>query len=369
MNHISIELLGLTNYRNYDRLKVAFGSGLNLITGMNGAGKTTILDAIYYLCNGKSFFTHLDRHIYKTNQEFFRITGQFLKAEANLDMTIVSSLGKKKTLSIDEKPLKSIVELMGVIPAFAIAPKDILILLDSSQARRRLLDKTISHSDKHYLHNLLKYNKTLKLRNAYLKEASKKGISDSTYLDSLDVSLAEPARYIYKARSEHISALITQFEVLYKQLSDDKESVSLEYTSQLSDTTLVQLLKTDLRKDLITAKTNSGIHKDDLYISIDGQAIKKYGSQGQLKTAIIALKLAQMQWMESITSVVSILLLDDIFDKLDRQRVKQLLAKVCQEGRQVFISDTDNERLLPIFGELNLEYNQLIIADGTVSNG
>ena len=348
---------------------MAFQPGLNLITGINGAGKTTILDAIYYLCNGKSFFTHLDKHIYKFGESFFRIAGRFSKQELPLEVTIVSTIGKKKAIKLEDKQLKSLVELMGIIPAFAIAPKDILILLDSSQARRKIIDKTISHSDKTYLGQLLKYNRTLKLRNAYLKEANKKGISDSTYLDSLDRGLIQPAMYIHKSRVNHLNELAPHFEELYSRMSKSNERVSLSYKSQLLDDDLGALLKKDLRKDMITAKTNSGIHKDDLDISINGQPIRKHGSQGQLKSAIIALKLAQMQWMESITSVVPIILLDDIFDKLDRQRVKQLLSIVCQTGRQVFISDTDNERLLTIFEELDMKYNQFIISEGAVAHG
>ena len=369
MKHIRIEFLSLANYRNYDTLKLDFQPGLNLITGINGAGKTTILDAIYYLCNGKSFFTHLDRHIYKFGESFFRISGRFTRQDNNLELAIVSAVGKKKSIVMDEKPLKSLVDLMGIIPAFAIAPKDILILLDSSQARRKIMDKTISHSDKAYLAQLLKYNKTLKLRNAYLKEVNKKGLSDSTYLDSLDRGLVQPSSYIYNSRIKHLKELAPHFEALYTELSNNQEKVSLSYQSQLSSESLETLLKNDLRKDMMTCKTNSGIHKDDLVISINGQPIKKHGSQGQLKSAIIALKLAQMEWMETSTSVVPIILLDDIFDKLDSQRVKELLSIVCKTGRQVFISDTDNERLLSIFKELDMSHNQFIISEGSIVNG
>ena len=367
MGHIAIRDIVLKNYRNYKDLSLQFHEQLNVITGLNGAGKTTILDAIYHLTHGKSFFTHLDRHVYRTGTSFFFAKGDFLEKGHSFDISISSSLQHKKSISIDDVKIKSLAELMGKIPSVVIAPKDILILLDSSQARRRLMDKTISHSDPQYLRHLLSYNKTLKIRNRYLKEASKKGISDSTYLDSLTHAMEGPARYIYDARALHVSELMPEITKTYSELSRDREALSISLVSQLESRELSELFKENLRKDLITMKTNAGIHKDDLSIMLNDLPIKKYGSQGQLKTAITALKLGQMDWIQSKTDKAPIVLLDDIGDKLDKERVEMLLKRMHENGQhQVFVTDTTPERIIPIFKELAISHNHYQVMDGIV---
>lgn len=349
---------------------MSFKRGFNIITGLNGAGKTSILDAIYYLANGKSYFTHLDKFIYKTGTDFFMAEGNFNDESRPIHNRISSSSSTKKTIVLDDKKLTSRVELMGVIPATIVAPKDIRILVDSSVERRRVTDRTISHSDKIYLQNLVKYNKALKQRNAYLKEINKKGLSDSTFLDSLDQQLIGPAEYLHEARKKYVAAIAPLLSRYYKDLSGDAEVVTLQYRSQLSDEPLQQLLRERLRRDMAMAKTSAGIHRDDLELFIVEQPLKKFASQGQLKSAVIALKLAQTTWLKEVTGTNPILLLDDIFDKLDKERVKNFMKVISAESQaQILITDTDQNRIITCLNELDLAYHSLYIEDGKLLDG
>ena len=366
MKHIEIELLRLANFRNYNKLDIGIKSGFNVITGLNGAGKTTILDAIYYLCNGKSYFTHLDKHIYKTGTNFFRLEGHYQKGNRKHLSVIKSSITTKKSIELNEKKLKSLSELMGHIPAFIIAPKDILILIDSSIERRKVTDRTISHSDKTYLLHLLNYNKLLKQRNAYLKDINKKGLSDSVFLESLNEGLIVPAKYIHQSRIQYVKDIGPIVNKVYADISGQSEEITISYKSQLNETSLRELLDVNLRKDMALAKTSAGIHRDDLEIFIEGKPIKKYASQGQLKSAVIALKLAQMQWIEALAETTPILLLDDVFDKLDLKRVERLLNLVNRGKAQVIITDTDNDRVINSLNKLKISQNHYIIENGKV---
>jgi len=370
LKNIAIELLNLSNYRNYSSLKVSFSRGFNIITGLNGAGKTSILDAIYYLSNGKSYFTHLDKFIYKTGTDFFMVEGEFNDENRPIHNRISSAVKSKKSIVLDDKKLTSRVDLMGVVPAAIVAPKDIRILVDSSVERRRVTDRTISHSDKIYLQNLVKYNKALKQRNAYLKEINKKGLSDSTYLDSLDQQMIGPADYIHEARASYVDTIAPLLSSYYKELSGNSETVSLQYQSQLTTQSLAELFKERLRRDIATVKTSAGIHRDDLELFIEGQPLKKYASQGQLKSAVIALKLAQASWLKEVTGINPILLLDDIFDKLDSERVKNFMKVISQVPQaQILITDTDKQRIITCLNELDLTYNSLHIEDGKLIDG
>lgn len=365
MTHIRLEYLSLTNYRNYPSLVLDFPKKLNVITGLNGAGKTTILDAIYLSCNGKSYFTHLDRFIYKTGEEFFRVEARISDSEHQHNCKIISQIGKKKTLELDGKKLKTLADLVGRFPAFMIAPRDILILMDSSVERRKVMDRTISHSDRQYLTHLLKYNKLLKQRNALLKQAQKKGMSNNLLMESIDEGMLEPAEYIHHKRVEYLKSIEPLMTSYYQVLSDGSETISLSYKSQLNDNKLEALLRSSLRKDILLAKTSCGVHKDDLVISIDGKPIKKYASQGQLKSAIIALKISHMDWIMRITGKRPILLLDDIFDKLDAMRVEKVLEISSRDlTSQIFITDTDKDRVGKNLQKMELDYQEFVIKDG-----
>jgi len=367
LQNIELEFLSLVNYRNYESLNLALNADIQVITGVNGAGKTTILDAIYYICNGKSYFTHLDRYIFRTNTDFFRLEAKIKIDDESTQHRLSSQSGKSKSFQVDDKKINSLAELVGKVPAFMIAPRDILILMESSIERRKVMDRTISLSDRVYLAHLQNYNKILKQRNAFLKQANKKGLSENLLLDSLDNSMLEPSAYIYTKRKEYLAELAPFMSEQYKSLSEASESVTLQYKSELNEHTLKDLQKRNLRKDIITGKTNSGIHRDDISIFLNDKQIKKYASEGQLKSAVIALKLAQIEWIKLMTLKKPILLLDDIFDKLDQNRVRQLLKLANSEmASQIFITDTDKDRVVSALKELGMNYNALCIEDGKV---
>lgn len=369
MQNIELEFLSLVNYRNYESLELAFTDSLQVITGPNGAGKTTILDAIFYICNGKSYFTHLDRHIYRQQTDFFRLVARLKKEEHLFHCKLTSQLAMKKKYLLNEKKIDSMAELVGQFPAFMIAPRDILILMDSSIERRKVMDRTISLSDRVYLNHLLNYNRSLKQRNAFLKDAQKKGIRDTVLIDSLNESMVEPTAYITKQRKIYLESISLDVSQYYKQLSNDSEVVSLEYKTNIADKDLLTLLNENLRKDMAYGKTSLGLHKDDISIFINGNPIKKYASQGQLKSAVVALKLAQIEWIKEKTNKKPILLLDDIFDKLDKTRVKRLLELSKTElASQIFITDTDKERVVTELKELEVDYSTYNIEEGKLIN-
>jgi len=347
-----------------------FNEHINVITGLNGAGKTSILDAIYYLSNGKSYFSHLDSYIYRKTTDFFNLKSMHFVGNDKFEISMVSGADVSKQIKVDDKQMKSIGEYVGRFPAFMIAPKDILILVESSVERRKLIDKTISQVDPVYFKNLLEYNKLLKQRNAALKGFLKSGRQDFLMLDAIDGRMEEPAVYIYETRKKYLQEITPAIQALYDRLSGGSESVSISYKSSLHKNGLKDLFADYRQRDLIMAKTHQGIHRDDLNMNLDGLDIRKIGSQGQLKSAIIAIKLAQVEWVRDKTSKTAIILLDDIFDKLDSTRVMNLID-ICarQLDAQIFISDTESERVNTSLDVLKLNYTHYEIKDASIVNG
>ena len=366
---IKLKILSITNFRNCGKIDFEFHDNINVLTGLNGAGKTTLLDTIFYLTNGKSYFSSLDKFLYKDKEEYFRLSGILMVDKDQFGVEISSSSLKGKKINLDAKQMKSISAFYGKFPCFMIAPKDIQILVESSIERRRLMDKTLSQVDRTYLKHLLEYNKGLKQRNAALKSFLKSGKQDIILINALNEKMSEPANYIFKNRQIFIKKIIPIFNKYYSELSGDKEKLTLSYKSNLNDHAFVELQNMSLSKDLVLAKTSEGIHRDDLILKINGFEMKKYASQGQLKSAIISLKLAQIEWVRSMTGKIPILLLDDIFDKLDSMRVKNLID-ICVNrlSTQVFISDTDTDRVDNILKKLNKDYNHYYIKDGKPEN-
>ena len=367
MEHIKIDLLGINNFRNCEELKINLHPRFNVFTGLNGTGKTSILDALYYLTNGKSYFSYQDKYIYRQNSDFFRISGDICIGSLVSSCEIMSSVQKGKILKCDDKIIKSIIDYYGRFPAFMIAPKDILILIESSIERRKLINRTLSQVDKNYFVNLLNYNKLLKQRNAALKSFQKTKQTDFLLLEALDQKMLEPSVHIFNKREKYLEEIAPIFSEYYKILSDEKEQLSLSYKSSLRNEELIALRKNSQQKDIMLGKTNEGIHRDDLIILMNGIEIKKYASQGQLKSAIIALKLAQIHWVKQISGKIPILFLDDIFDKLDTSRVNKLID-ICyhQIESQLFITDTDSQRVSRTLEELEIEHEHFVIEDGKI---
>jgi len=365
LDRIRIELLGIRQYRNYESLEIQLHNDFNIITGLNGAGKTSILDAIYYLTNGKSYFSYQDQFLYLHGTSSFILKGKILSGDDKYDIDIKSAAGTKKKINVDDKSIESIIEYVGRFPSFMIAPKDILILVESSIERRKVMNRTLSQVDRTYFRFLLQYNKLLKQRNAALKRMREIGKRDDLLLESINSNMIEPANYIFQTRRQYVAKIGPLLQKYYETLSNGAEIVRVNYKSHLLEADMLGLLEQSADRDYYTTKTSKGIHKDDLEITINDVPIKKYASQGQLKSAIIALKLSQLLYVRNITNKMPILLLDDIFDKLDTERVEKFIH-ICHDElqAQVFITDTDENRVEERLKKLNIDYKGYHIKDG-----
>lgn len=368
MERIRIDLLRINSFRNYEILNCSFHKHINVITGLNGAGKTSILDAIYYLSNGKSYFTHLDSVLYKKGDSFFNLKGEMYVEDERFPLMIKSS-SKGKEIKVDDKIIKSITEYYGRFPSYMIAPKDILILVESSIERRKLIDKTLSQVDKVYFNHLITYNKLLKQRNIALKSFLKNKKADKLLIEALNVKMYGPSKYIYEKRKSYVENIMPIVNKFYNLISTERENVNIEYKTKLHNQSLEYLFVESAARDYIMGKTHEGNHRDDLSIKLNGNDIRKFGSQGQLKSAIIAIKLAQIEWVKSQTGCIPILLLDDIFDKLDKERVFTFV-KLCAEEleAQVFITDTDADRVVKTLDELKLNYRHFVVEEGKLKD-
>ena len=349
--------LSLTNYKNFESLKFSFDSKIICFVGLNGVGKTNILDSIYHLSYTKSYFNPIPSQNIKHGETFFFISGRYMIHDKEENILVSLKKGDKKIIKRNNKLYKKFSDHIGKIPLVLISPDDRNLIIEGSETRRKFIDGIISQTDKEYLNNLIDYNKTLKQRNALLKMFYDNSESIRKTIDIYDRQLSSDAQKIYDKRREFLNEFIPIFKSRYKELSNDKENVEIKHSSDISpDQNLYKLLKNSLEKDLRFQYTTKGIHKDDLNLSLDNFPIKKYGSQGQQKTFLIAMKLAQFDYLSKLDSK-PILLLDDIFDKLDDARVKQIINLVNQEKfNQIFISDTNKTRSENIIKKVNKSY-------------
>ena len=349
--------LSLTNYKNFESLKFSFDTKIICFVGLNGVGKTNILDSIYHLSYTKSYFNPIPSQNIKHGETFFFISGRYMIHDKEENILVSLKKGDKKIIKRNNKLYKKFSDHIGKIPLVLISPDDRNLIIEGSETRRKFIDGIISQTDKEYLNNLIDYNKTLKQRNALLKMFYDNSDSIRKTIDIYDRQLSSDAQKIYDKRREFLNEFIPIFKSRYKELSNDKENVEIKHSSDISpDQNLYKLLKNSLEKDLRLQYTTKGIHKDDLNLSLDNFPIKKYGSQGQQKTFLIAMKLAQFDYLSKLDSK-PILLLDDIFDKLDDSRVKQIINLVNQEKfNQIFISDTNKTRSENIIKKVNKSY-------------
>ncbi len=340
-----LKSISLVNYKNFDSQSFEFNQKVNCFVGPNGIGKTNILDAIYHLSFGKSYFNPIATQNIKHGEDFFVVDGRYTKD--NRDEKIVVSLkkGHKKIIKRNAKAYERFSDHIGFLPLVIISPADRDLITEGSDMRRKFIDGVISQSDKIYLENLIQYNKILGQRNALLKYFSNNNTFDNDAIEVYNTQLSEFGAEIHKKRQAFIEAFTPVFLKQYKAISNQNEAVSLYYKSQLNEQPLDTLLKTQINKDRVLQYTSVGIHKDDIEFNIGDYPIKKFGSQGQQKSFLIALKLAQFDIIKSQSGTTPILLLDDIFDKLDEQRVERIIGMVNEESfGQLFISDTHADR-------------------------
>ncbi len=347
--------ISIVNFKNHLEGKYDFSSDINCFTGNNGVGKTNVLDAIYYLSFSKSFFNSIDSQNINFNQDFFIIQGEYSFGDQSEKISIGLKKGKKKTVKRNNKTYKRLSDHIGLFPLVMVSPADVNLITDGSEARRKFIDGVISQFDSVYLENLLNYNKALIQRNALLKQFSDNQYFDSDSLDIWNEKLAQYAMPVHQKRKAFLNDFIPIFQKYYAIVSGGKEIVGLTYTSHLGENHFLDLLHENLSSDLRSQHTKVGVHKDDLEFLISENSVKKYGSQGQQKTYVLALKLAQFEIIKSAKNMKPILLLDDIFDKLDNLRVKALMELVSEHNfGQIFISDTSSQRVLEQFEDIDI---------------
>ncbi len=341
-----LEHLSVTNFRNLLPQDISFGEGIHLVGGGNGMGKTNLLDAIYYLCLTRSHFSYGDAGAIAHGSDFFRVVGRFLSGQRVENVVVRHQSRKTKVVERNGTPYTSLVEHVGLLPAVMISPSDIELVIGGPEERRRFMDQTISQYDPLYLQALLVYNRVLKLRNAHLKAAGHPLQIDLTLLSAYDAQLLAPAQTIYEGRVSFAETLTTELVDLYSAIGTADELPGLAYVSKLADRPFNELLLRSRDRDAFLGRTNVGPHRDDLSLTLADEALKKFASQGQLKTFVLAMRLAQARLLAKRQQHAPILLLDDIFDRLDPKRVQQLIDVVVGEHfSQVFVTDTHQERL------------------------
>ncbi|WP_147679126.1 DNA replication/repair protein RecF [Algibacter pacificus] len=340
-----LKSLSLLNYKNFDSKTFAFNEKINCIVGNNGIGKTNVLDAIYHLSYGKSYFNPVATQNIKHDEDFFVVNGDYEKDQKPEKVIVSLKRGQKKIIKRNGKAYDKFSEHIGFLPLVIISPADRDLIIEGSTTRRKFIDSVISQSDNSYLNALINYNKILTQRNALLKYFALNHTFNKDTLDVYNGQLTSFGSVIFEKRDAFLQEFIPIFKSRYEAISNANEAVDLNYQSDLSENDLNTLLNQVINKDKALQYTSVGIHKDDLNFNISGHPIKKFGSQGQQKSFLIALKLAQFDFIKAQSGVNPILLLDDIFDKLDEQRVAQIIKLVDDENfGQLFISDTHAER-------------------------
>ena len=325
--------------------------------GNNGVGKTNILDAIYHLSFGKSYFNPITTQNINHDSDFFVIDGTYLKSEKTERIIVSAKRGQKKVIKRNGKEYDKLANHVGCIPLVIISPADRDLITEGSDTRRKFMDGVISQGDQQYLNTLISYNKVVAQRNALLKYFAANNTSNPDTLEIYNQQMEELGTVIFQKRTEFINQFIPIFNKRHQSISNGNETVNLIYKSQLEKEPLLSLLKDNYHKDKTLQYTTVGIHKDDLNFEIDNHPIKKFGSQGQQKTYLIALKLAQFDFLKKLSNINPILLLDDIFDKLDESRVEQIITLVERENfGQLFISDTHPERTENIVKKVHQTY-------------
>lgn len=356
-----ISTLELKNFKNFENQTFEFSPGINCVVGENGIGKTNLLDAIYYLSFGKSALSLTESQLIKHGESFLTVKGTYQCKDQNPEFFMAFQPGKKKTIKKNSNPTAHIKDHIGEIPLVFVSPNDHMIILGASEEQRKFFDRSISQTDSKYLNFLLKYQKVLKQRNKYLKSANFQ--IDEALLETYDDRLIEFGTYISTTRNRFVADFNPAFLAHYDQLSDQKEAPQITYQSHHLSANLKAQFKKHLQRDIALSRTSVGVHLDKYLFTIDNHLLKKFGSQGQQKTFLLALKLAEFQKLSENTGIKPLLLLDDIFDKLDPSRISNLLANVSggKGYDQIFISDAISSRIEQMNegSDLNLKIHYL----------
>ena len=368
--------LSIINYKNIQEATLTLSPKMNCFIGHNGAGKTNLLDAVYYLSFCRSAYSSMDSQVIRHDQDFFVVEGEYtddrgMRSEDQDELRKLSiycgmKRGTKKHFKCNKKEYKRLSQHIGLIPLIFVSPADTYLVDGGGEERRRLMDMVISQYDNLYLDALNRYNKALQQRNSMLKMEEE---PDLELMSIWEEQMAAEGEIIYQKRSAFVQELIPVFQQIYQQISDDKESVSLRYVSHGQRGPLLEVIQRDRMKDRAVGYSLHGVHRDDLEMLIGDYPMRREGSQGQLKTFVIAMKLAQFRFLKRTCSKTTpLLLLDDIFDKLDAHRVERIVNLVAsEEYGQIFITDTNRDHLDKILQANSFDYQLFYVEDGEVS--
>lgn len=358
-----LKKLSLINFKNIAQEEILLGEGINCFTGDNGAGKTNIIDGIYLLSVGKSSLAMTDGQCVRHGENFYVADGEYISDTGGREQIVCSFMrGSGKTLKRNGKVYERLADHVGLVPAVIVAPSDTMLISDAADERRRYINAFISQFDRAYLEALIRYNAVLAERNRFLKMSS-----DESMLEVYDAQMISHGEVIHRSRASIVERLQPVVAEFYEALSGGSEEVRLEYRSELNDSPFEDVLRNARKKDIINQFTTSGIHRDDVVFTIGGMPLRKFGSQGQQKSFLIALKLAQYSVIAELRGERPILLLDDVCDKLDEQRVERLMRLVSGERfGQIIITDCNEVRLRSLLDGAGCRYDLFAVGDGGI---
>ena len=363
--HVHLKKLSLHDFKNYESAQFVFDNKVNCFLGKNGVGKTNILDAIFYLGFTKSALIGADAQNVLHGKNQFVIKGEFENQNLGSDVTVSYAIGSKKIVKIDGNEAKKLSDHIGNYPLVLVAPNDVEIIWGGGELRRKFFDSLISQLDKRYLEELIIYTNQLKQRNSLLRLAAEKGL-DQDLLETYDQKLVSSGNYLHNKRAEFLGSFLPLFKNHYRFISNDhEEEIDILYKSDLAGENFGLLLKNSIKKDVVIQRTSVGVHRDDFVFTLNGYELKRIGSQGQQKSFLIGLKLAEFQSIERVKKIKPLLLLDDIFDKLDDERIHKLVTLVV-DGTfgQLFITDARPDRSRGLFQEASIEAELFLIENG-----
>ncbi len=358
-----LKKLVLINFKNIAQAEITLSERLNCFVGDNGAGKTNVLDAVYYLSMSKSALTMTDGQSVRHGEDFFVVEGTYAGDSGSNDTVNCSFLRRSgKVLKLNGKEYDRMADHVGRFPVVMVSPQDSVLITDAAEERRRYLNAFLSQLDRDYLASLMRYNAVLAERNRFLKSSS-----DEQMLQIYDMQLADHAARIYERRRDIIERMRPLVAEFYRQLSGDREQVEIEYRSELASASMGELLLASRERDIVNGFTTSGVHRDDMSLRIGGYPLRKYGSQGQQKSFLMSLKLAQYRILAEVCGERPLLLLDDLFDKLDTSRVENLLTLVAGDDfGQIFITDCNRSRLETILSRAGEKYALFTVEGGDI---